>query len=126
MKVFLILSGTADQYGKTIALISALVRIDSVGHASDLTEALRNIRQDYPDIPILTSEICSEDIRTIMMSAVRSGHSILILPQEFKVSDRCAYMSVEVDHDDPVAEWIINSIARIIQKYDVGKHEPRV
>jgi hypothetical protein len=126
LNVFLILSGTAEQYDKTIALISALGRIKSVGHASDLTEALGNIRQGYPNIPIFTSEICCDDMYAIMMSAVRSGYSIIILPREFVIGDKCAYISIEVDHGNPVAEWIINSVARIIQKYDVDRRKPRV
>jgi hypothetical protein len=126
LKVFLILSGTAEQYDKTIALISALGRIKSVGHAFDLTEALGNIRQGYPNTPILTSGMCCDDMCAIMMSAVRSGHSIIIVPREFVIGDKCAYISVEVDRGDSAAEWIINSVARIIQKYDVDRQQPRV
>jgi hypothetical protein len=120
--IFFILSAATRQYEKTISLISALVRIESVGFASDLTEALEDIRQRYTKTPIFTSNIQSENMDAIMMSSLESGHSTIILPRKFKIKGKCACIGVEVDHNDPTTRWVINSIESIIQKYDVEEH----
>ncbi len=125
MKIFFILDGATEQYDKTIALISALTSIESVGFASDLTDALDSIRLRHPNISIFTNNNLNEDMRAIMMASLKSGHSVVMLPPGVDVGDRCAYLGVEIDHKNREADWILTSIQRIIHKYYDEKRRPR-
>jgi hypothetical protein len=119
MKLFIVLNNSLLKNADTISLISAFVRIDSIGLATDLLEALENIRQRHPNAPILNSNIiCNEKKRDLLLPLLNIRRSIIILPQNYTVRSKCTYLGVDVDFNSLIEfGWVMSSLDQIIHEY---------
>jgi hypothetical protein len=128
MKLFIILNNSLPKNEDTISLISAFVRIDSIGLAEDLPEALEHIRQRHPNAPIFNSTvICSEEKRDLLISLLKIGRSIIILPRNYTFRSKCTYLGVDVASGSLIDfGWAMSSLDQIIHKCHAGDDKPYV
>jgi hypothetical protein len=128
MKLFIILNNSLLKNEDTISLISAFVRIDSIGLATDLPEALGHIRQKHPNAPIFNSNIiCNEKKRDLVISLLTIGRSIIILPQNYNVRSKCTYLGIDVGSKSLIDfGWVMSSLDQIIHKCHAGHSKPSV
>ncbi len=118
MKVFFILHESSLRNRETIALMSAFVKIESTGIASDLPEALDIIRRSHPDAPIFNSNVLGKKRRDILTSLLSIGRSVIILPKNYAASRKCVYVGVEIDSSKECdLDWVMNALSQIIMKY---------
>jgi hypothetical protein len=128
VNLFIILNTSLLKNEDTISLISAFVRIDSIGLAADLPEALEHIRQKHPNAPIFNSNItCSEKKRNLLISLLKIGRSIIILPQNYNVRSKCTYLGIDVGSKGLIDfGWVMHSLDQIIHKCHAGDGKPHV
>jgi hypothetical protein len=128
VKLFIILNDSFLKNADTIPLISAFVRIDSIGVAADMLEALENIRQRHPNAPIFNSNIiCNEKKRDFLISLLKIRPSVIILPQNYTVRGKCTYLGVDVDFNGLIDfGWAMSSLDQIIHKYHDRDSKPYV
>lgn len=120
MKVFFILQGSSVKKREAISLMSAFVRIDSIGVTTDLSEALEIIRQGHHDAPIFTSNVFNEKQRNILLSLLSIGRSVIILPKNYAVNSKCIYVGANIEPSKDL-EWAIKAISQIILVAACGK-----
>jgi hypothetical protein len=128
VKLFIILNNSLLKNADTIPLISAFVKIDSIGLATDLLEALENIRQRHPNAPIFNSNIiCNEKKRDLLISLLKIRRSVVILPQNYTVRSKCTYLGIDVDVNSLIDfGWVMSSLDQIIHKHHAGDSKPYV
>jgi hypothetical protein len=119
VKVFFILHESSLRNREAIALISAFVKIESIGTASDLAEALDIIRQSHLGAPIFNSGVFGEKRRDVLVSLLTVGRSVIILPKNYATNRRCVYVGVDIDaaNERTDLDWVIKALSPIIIKY---------
>ncbi len=116
MKVFFILQESSLKNREAIALISAFVRIESIGIALDLPEALDVIRQSHPDAHIFDSNVLGEKRKDVLTSLLSIGRSIIILPKNHAAIRKCVYVGTHIDSSNELIdlEWVTKALSQVI------------
>jgi hypothetical protein len=116
MKVFVILQADASRNREAVSLISALVGIMSVENAAGLPQALDAIRRSHPNILVFNDRIFGEKQRDVLVSLLKLGHAVAIVPKNYNMRRKCT--SVEVDaallRGSADADLVIKVIGKII------------
>jgi hypothetical protein len=128
VKLFIILNDSLLKNADTIPLISAFARIDSIGLATDMLEALENIRYRHPNAPIFNSTIIgNQKKRDFLVSLLKVRRSVIILPQNYSVRSKCTYLGVDVDFNGLTDfGWVMSSLNQVIHKCHARDAKPYV
>ncbi len=117
MKAFIIMPNhSPSKSGMLVSMISAFVRVESIGVADDVADAVSIIRQRYPNILIFNSRILEEKGHDYLASILEDKGSFVVLPRHREFKERCVYLGIDFSVLEQ-KEWVLNEIGETIREY---------
>ena len=117
MKAFIIIpNNSPSKNGMLVSMLSAFVRINSIGITEDVGEAIDVIRQRYPDILIFNSKILEEKEHDYLASILEAGGSFIVLPKHGQFGNRCTYIGIDF-LDAKRKDWVLREIGETLYEY---------
>ncbi len=118
MKAYFIFNDSSLKEDKLLPILSALVAVDTVGIASDLLEAVDQIRRKHSDAFIFDSSILDGRGIELLTPTLDDKGPLVILPRNYQITETCTYVGVSFEvtalHDH---NWLMRSIGGLIRQY---------